>query len=174
MAPGPDIVISRYDASGAALWSRSLPAAADVSLLAAGANGTVFSGRISGTIDFGGGHTLRGGETENGDPVYVARLDAMGTYGFASLTDTFSEEDLAVDAAGYSYLSSSRVNIDSPVLTVYDPAGNHVYGRGIDLVPPFFAGFGGAVAPDSAGHVFWFFSARNAEDSENFLAKLQP
>jgi hypothetical protein len=163
MAPGPDIVISRYDASGAAVWRRSLPAGGDVSLLAADANGVSFSGRVSGLIDFGGGHTLRGEETENGDPVYIARLDATGAYVFATLTDTFSD---------YSYLSSSHVNIDEPVLSVYDATGNSVYGRGIELVPPFFAGFAGAVAPDSAGHVFWYFSARGTENSVSFLAKL--
>jgi hypothetical protein len=114
--------------AGACLWSKRFGLLANVSGVAANAQGDVyFTGTYTSAIDFGGGPVAAAGSAD----VYVAKFDAAGNYlwakGFGD-AQAQTAVTLAVDAAGdvfvYGYFQGS-INFGGGTLTT--AGGNDVY-----------------------------------------------
>jgi len=148
---GSDIVIAKYDANGAHLWSRRLGSLGNdygVDVAVDGAGGFAVTGLFSGAVNFGGATLTSVGATD----VFLAKYNADGVHQWSRRMGGTNFDDVAgvaVNAAGdvaihgelftsanYGGQTLTSVGSTDVYVAKYDAGGLHVWSQrfgGVDM-----------------------------------------
>jgi FlgD Ig-like domain len=141
---GSDIVIAKYDANGAHLWSRRLGSSGNdygIDVAVDGAGNFVVTGLFSGAVNFGGTTLTSVGATD----VFLARYDADGVHQWSRRMGGTNYDDVAgvaVNVAGdvaihgelftsanYGGQTLTSVGSTDVYVAKYDTGGLHVWSQ---------------------------------------------
>jgi hypothetical protein len=166
--------LTRVDASGNAAWARSFhEQGADVRFVRSDpAGNAILSGGLNGSIDFVAG-TLKATSSEDGEQVFIAKLDQDGRYLWGAIADMNSARAMVVDSAGRTVISGYRVNPFEFRLVRFSADGNGELAEdGSSLTGGIDFGFGLELAVNTTGDVFWHFAPSRPNQNLSFLARI--
>jgi len=159
---GNDAFLAKYDASGAALWTKAFSAVdeqlgTDVAVDPSG--NVIVAGYFKGTVAFGA-TTLT---NTTGYSAFVAKFDPSGNPLWAAshtIGTSAYDSHVATDKDGNVILSSSYLHISfngsygyEVYVGKYDPSGALLWGKAYGNGPDGTDQFGGDVATDPAGNI---------------------
>ncbi|MDH3215143.1 MAG: SBBP repeat-containing protein [Candidatus Krumholzibacteria bacterium] len=156
-AGGYEAFIAKYDPSGTHIWSQRFGSTSFDYATAVAVDGSanvVLTGRITGTVDFGGG-PISGGN------MFIAKFDSSGAHVWSQAFSA-NANGVTVDPAGNVLVTGGFDNVDfgggplvgpSDIYVVkFDPSGNHVWSIGFGS--PHDLEWGADLAVDGLGNVF--------------------
>jgi Beta-propeller repeat len=161
-----DIFLAKYNASGAHQWSQRFGSNFNVETgrgIAVDTSGNIcLTGTCTGTVNFGGGNLVGGGNTD----IFVAKFDASGVHQWSRSAGDSSFQDgrgIAVDGSGNVVVTGSfggTVNLgggnlvsaggDDIFLVKYNASGVHQWSRRFG---DYATDSGNGVAVDGSGNV---------------------
>jgi hypothetical protein len=170
------ITVSKLDASGGSVWSRTFPTqGADLSGVVFDSLGNAaFWGRIDGTIDFGG-TTFTARSSEDGTQGLFGALGPDGSPRWVRTTTMHRVKRAIADHSGNIIVVGTSVNPDRWDLDRFDADGTLTDEfTGDELLPGLFLGSSGDVALDAVGAAHWQVFPRSGGAGFNYLVKLLP
>lgn len=178
-----DLFVARLDPEGKVLWAKGAGGAADdranaIAVDAAG--GVTIAGTLWGAASFGE-HTL---ETTRKGELYVARLDAGGSFRWASTAASSGRPslggwpiDLMVDQAGNAYVGghayAGAVGACLPLVAAVDATGRFLWELVAEGTPTDGRDAGSKAVIDKAGRLGvtgWFTGIKRFDASHGVMA----